>query len=98
VKSLYDRHKAKRTRPSLEEISNALHSVVPDFSTIFIIIDALDECQVSNGGRTKFLTEILNLQAKAAVNLFTAAFLRLNRSPYLITVDSLEVYISVFFN
>jgi Cdc6-like AAA superfamily ATPase len=73
VKSLYDRHKAKRTRPSLEEISNALHSVVLDFSTVFIIIDALDECQVSNGGRTRFLTEILNLQAKAAVNLFTTS-------------------------
>ncbi|KAF2187187.1 purine and uridine phosphorylase [Zopfia rhizophila CBS 207.26] len=73
VKSLYDRHMTKRTRPSIDEVSNALHSVFTDYSTVFIIIDALDECQVSGEGRTKFLSEIFNLQAKAEVNLFTTS-------------------------
>lgn len=64
MKSLYERHKDKRTRPSLDEISKALHSVVADYSRAFIIIDALDECQVSDGSRRMLLTQIINLQAK----------------------------------
>ena len=44
VKDLYDRHRDKRTRPPLEEISRALQSVATVYSRIFIIVDALDEC------------------------------------------------------
>jgi hypothetical protein len=42
-------------------------------SRVFIIIDALDECQVSNGCRTTFLAEIFNLQAKSGANVFTTS-------------------------
>jgi Cdc6-like AAA superfamily ATPase len=74
VKSLYERHqKQKRKRPSLEEISKILHSVVADYSRVFILIDALDEYQTSNGVRRKFLSEIFNLQVKTGVNLFTTS-------------------------
>jgi NACHT domain len=73
VKSLYKRHKIKRTRPSFEEISKVLYSVVADFSKVFIIIDALDECQVSNRGRRRVLSEIFNIQAKTSVNLFATS-------------------------
>jgi hypothetical protein len=61
VRDLYDRHKAKRTQPSLDEISRVLQSVAAIYSRVFLIIDALDECQASDGCRTKFLTEIFNL-------------------------------------
>src|SRR5271154_6255999 len=64
VKSLYQRHESKRTRPSFGEISKVLHSVVAEYSRMFIIIDALDECQVLNGGRRQFLSEIFSLQTK----------------------------------
>jgi hypothetical protein len=37
---------------------------------MFIIIDALDECQVSNSCRTTFLLEMFSLQAKYGINLF----------------------------
>jgi hypothetical protein len=47
-----------------------LHAVVPNYSKTFITIDALDECQASDGGRKKFLSEIFNLQAKTGTNLF----------------------------
>ena len=73
VKNLYERHKDKRTRPSFDEISKVLHSVVTGYSRAFIIIDALDECQVSDGGRRKFLSEIFNLQAKTGANLFATS-------------------------
>jgi Cdc6-like AAA superfamily ATPase len=72
MKELDKRHKDKRTRRSFDEISKALHSVIASssYSRVFILIDALDECQVSDGGRSKFLSEVLNLQAKTGVNLF----------------------------
>jgi hypothetical protein len=73
VKALYEHHNNKRTRPSVNEISKTLHSVVSDLSKAFIIIDALDECQVSDGGRDKFLSEVLDLQAKTGANLFVTS-------------------------
>jgi len=73
VKSLYERHKDKRTRPSFDEISNVLYSVVAGYSKTFIIIDALDECQASDGSRKRLLSEIFNLQTKTGVNLFATS-------------------------
>jgi len=73
IKSLYNRHKDKRTRPSFDEISKVLHSVVTDYSRTFIIIDALDECQVSDGGRKRLLSEIFNFQAKTGTSLFATS-------------------------
>lgn len=73
MKNLYERHKIKRTRPSFEEISKELESVVDSFPTAFIVIDALDECQVSDGGQTKFLSEILHIQANTRANLFVTS-------------------------
>jgi hypothetical protein len=54
VKDLYSRHKDKRTRPLLEEISRALQSVAAMYSRVFVIVDALDECQVSDSCRLRF--------------------------------------------
>jgi Cdc6-like AAA superfamily ATPase len=77
VKNLYSYHKPKQTRPSPNEILNALHSVTAFYSKTFIVIDALDECQVSHEGRGKFLQEIFNLQAKIGVNVFaTSRFIK----------------------
>jgi hypothetical protein len=73
IKSLYKRHRDKRTRPSFDEISKALLFVVTDYSKAFIIIDALDEHQVSDRGRRKFLLEVFNLQAKTRANLFATS-------------------------
>jgi Cdc6-like AAA superfamily ATPase len=68
VKSLFDKHKEKRTRPSLDEISRTLQSVASTYSRVIIIVDALDECQVSDGCRMTFLTEIFSLQTKTGAN------------------------------
>jgi len=73
VKYLYDRHKDKRTRPTFNEISSTLHSVGALYSKVFIVVDALDECQASDGCRTKFLKEIFAFQAKSRANLFTTS-------------------------
>jgi hypothetical protein len=70
VKTLYERHKNKRTQPSLEEISKALQFVIAGYSRSFIVIDALDECLAFDGGRKELLSEIFNLQDKTGANFF----------------------------
>jgi hypothetical protein len=65
VKALYDQHKGKRTRTSIDEIWRVLHSVTAGYSRTFIIIDALDECQVSHRERDGFLSSISTLQKEA---------------------------------
>ena len=70
VKSLYYKHKNKQTRPLFDEISGTLQSVASIYSRVIIIVDALDECQVSDGCRATFLAEIFNLQTKTGANLF----------------------------
>ena len=73
MQSLYESHKAKRTRPSFDEISHALQSIMAGYSRTFIVIDALDECGISDGSYRKFLSEIFNLQAKTRANLFATS-------------------------
>jgi hypothetical protein len=73
VKLLYDKHKDKYTRPSFDEILKALHSVTAMYSRAFIVVDALDECQSSNRCRSRFLSEIFNLQAKSRANVFATS-------------------------
>ena len=73
VKNFYECHKSRRTRPSFDEVSKVLHSVVAGFSRAFIVIDALDECQTFDGGRTRLLSEIISLQAKTGANLFATS-------------------------
>jgi hypothetical protein len=73
VKSLYERHKDKGSHPSLEEILKSLHSIATDYSRVFILIDALDEFQISNADRRKFLSEVFNLQNKAGTNIFATS-------------------------
>ncbi|KAH9207677.1 ankyrin repeat protein, partial [Leptodontidium sp. 2 PMI_412] len=70
VMALYNKHKGRRTRPSLDEISTSLRSVVAVFSKVFIIVDAIDECQVLGGYRSKFLSKIFALQKETKVKLF----------------------------
>jgi hypothetical protein len=58
VKSLHDKHKDERTRPSFDEISRALQSVAVTYSRVIIVVDALDECHklhesCGKGGKQK---------------------------------------------
>ncbi|CAG8982672.1 hypothetical protein HYALB_00014050 [Hymenoscyphus albidus] len=73
VKDLYNRHNAQRTRPSFDEISRSLQSTMAMYSRVFVVIDALDECNVSDGSRTTFLSELFSLQTKCTVNLFATS-------------------------
>lgn len=73
LKDLYDQHKAKRTRPSLDDITRVLQAVAAMYSKMFIMIDALDECQAFDNCRAEFLTELFNLRTRQAVNIFATS-------------------------
>ncbi|KAI9781186.1 MAG: hypothetical protein M1839_006294 [Geoglossum umbratile] len=72
VKTLYEYHNRERTRPSFDEILEALKSVAAQYLRVLIIVDALDECSVSDE-RQKFLSAIFNLQAKTGANIFATS-------------------------
>jgi chaperonin cofactor prefoldin len=73
VKALYDQHKDKRTRPLIDELSRALQSVSAMYSRVFIIVDALNECQTSDGCRSRLLSEIFNLQIRHGTNILATS-------------------------
>ncbi|KAL6799179.1 ankyrin repeat-containing domain protein [Trichoderma sp. SZMC 28013] len=58
------------TRPSLDEIVDALNQIIAIYSKTYIIIDALDECTDSNVQRSSLMSEIFGLQTRLGANLF----------------------------
>lgn len=60
VMSLFNKHKAKGTRPSFNEVVNALRSVASVLSRVFIVVDALDECGIVT--ITRILDVLYDLQ------------------------------------
>ena len=73
VKSLYEHHKTRKSRPSSDEISTSLLATSKSYSQVFIIIDALDECRDDDGTRAKLLSRIRNLQTQSNVKLMATS-------------------------
>lgn len=63
VRTLYQRHQTRATRPGLREISDLLQSVIQASTKVFIVIDALDECPETT--RETFVGEIQRLRDTA---------------------------------
>ncbi|KAJ5744091.1 hypothetical protein N7533_008961 [Penicillium manginii] len=73
VTKLHTKHEEKNTRPSVDELSEALLSTVKIYSKVFIVIDALDECHIPDGRLSRFLSEVFYLQKKSAVNVLATS-------------------------
>ncbi|KAM0130917.1 hypothetical protein ACHAP3_007144 [Botrytis cinerea] len=73
VKDMFDLHSPRQYRPSKKEISSALKSVTDLYSRVFIVIDALDECQMADGCRMDFLSEVFHLQETCQLSLFATS-------------------------
>lgn len=73
VENLYSRHSARKTRPSFEEISIALQAVVSDYSKVYIVVDALDECADDNGCRSQLPSLLRKLQSKGHLSLMVTS-------------------------
>lgn len=73
VKALYRQHKNDRTQPSSNDIQRTFQSVITGYPRVFIVVDALDECQASDGCRKGFLSELFNVQNRHGVNLLVTS-------------------------
>jgi hypothetical protein len=73
IKTLYESHGRQQTQPSVAEILEALHAVAALYSRTIVIVDALDECDDSDGNRQKFLSALLSVQRKTEANLFVTS-------------------------
>ncbi|CAI7580523.1 unnamed protein product [Penicillium viridicatum] len=73
LKDLYYRHKDRQSRPELREITSTLHDVAATYSKTFILVDALDECQIVRNDLDVFIREIFNFQAVVKANIFATS-------------------------
>lgn len=73
VRSLYTKHADKQTRPSFDEIRKTLEAVTLTYSRVFVVVDAIDECQTSDGCRSMFVTTLANAAAQCGMNIFATS-------------------------
>jgi hypothetical protein len=69
VMRIYDHHSKRRSKPSVDELIQALLSACSSYSTVYIIIDALDECSNTDGVRRHLIDRIRDLQASSNMRL-----------------------------
>jgi hypothetical protein len=65
IQSAHKIHLDRKTRPKLREYLALLHAVISQFSSVFVVIDALDECD--EGVRDRLLKEIRSLRDNTRV-------------------------------
>lgn len=68
---LHQQHVSRGTKPLFDEILGALRSVLVNYSTVHIVIDALDECRDET--RRQFLAKLRDLQAGADLRLMVTS-------------------------
>ncbi|KFY39666.1 hypothetical protein V495_05813 [Pseudogymnoascus sp. VKM F-4514 (FW-929)] len=73
VTALHKKHADRETRPLLDEVCTALHSVINSYSKSYIIIDALDECTDSDGTRSELISALRNLQTRTDTRLMVTS-------------------------
>jgi hypothetical protein len=65
VKSLYDRHFVRNTRPTPDEFTKALQSEIGRYTKVYIIVDALDEFLKHDQGY--LITELQSLASNVSL-------------------------------
>lgn len=73
AKTIFDAYKGKTQRPSLDDIKKLLRCMTDSYLRVFILVDALDECQGSDECRANFLTYMFFLRDKSKVNIFATS-------------------------
>ena len=67
VRSLHQQHSVKRTRPTLAECSELLQGELTACSRVFLVVDALDECDETCGTRRDFISQLLQLPTNTSL-------------------------------
>ena len=74
VTKIYDDNTERKSRPSLDEIFSSLQSVCSNYTAVYIVVDALDECE--DGARGQLIDKLHELQSRKDVRvLFTSRFI-----------------------
>lgn len=73
VNQLYSQHEERKTRPSIIELSRAFYSVIEEYSRVFIIVDALDECDTSSFSRSRLISELNRFQSHFGSNILVTS-------------------------
>jgi hypothetical protein len=73
LNQLYGQHEERKTRPSIDELSQALRSVIEGYSRVFIIVDALDECDSSSLCRSGLISELKGFQSQFGSNILVTS-------------------------
>ncbi|EUC26785.1 hypothetical protein COCCADRAFT_61188, partial [Bipolaris zeicola 26-R-13] len=73
VERLHKKHHDLGTKPTIEEIFSALQKVIAKYSTVYLVIDALDECRDIDGTRSQLLTKLRGLQKGQDVRIMATA-------------------------
>ena len=73
VRVLYSRHRSSRTRPVLQEWLQVLRLLINEFSDVYIVIDALDECNEADRTRRTLIQELG--QTPGLAILYTSRYL-----------------------
>ncbi|KAL7910347.1 hypothetical protein GGI35DRAFT_362990 [Trichoderma velutinum] len=73
AKAIFDAYKDKTHRPSLKDTKKLLKYMVNSYARVFILIDALDECQGSDGCRASLLADIFLLRDESKANVFATS-------------------------
>jgi hypothetical protein len=78
--SFHEKHSSKNTRPNISELLRELQSAASSFDSVFIIIDALDECSEENGSREGLLENLRALPEKVHLMFTSRPHIRIDRS------------------
>ncbi|CAH0029964.1 unnamed protein product [Clonostachys rhizophaga] len=73
LQTLYRKHQTKCTRPRIDEILETFQSIISTYAKVFIVVDALDEYQSSDGYLDTFLTNIFKIQDKTQLNILATS-------------------------
>lgn len=69
ISRMYEQYSTRGTMPSAEEIYSALQSVLRCLSSVYLVLDALDECLDEEGTQPPLLAKIRDLQRGADADL-----------------------------
>lgn len=71
VEELHQKHAGRGTKPSLDDIYSALRVIVAQYPYVYVVVDALDECQSET--RSQLLAKLFDLQKSADVRLMATS-------------------------
>lgn len=73
VSRLHKHHSSRGTRPSLEEIFSTLRAILRNYSSVYLVVDALDEFLDKDRTHSQLLARVRELQKEANLHLMVTS-------------------------